>query len=133
MAEIVIKDLRQRHIEDFLKERREIQAGLSGLTPASFGDALVGFAAALKKAVIEKEEYNVTLAQFVTGLISLDERRTEISQVEMNCVNVQAAIRCEWFDDLAEDAVGDLEAWRVTELSNEITALINDALTVPKN
>jgi len=133
MAEIKIKELKQRHVEHFLRTRREIQAGMSGLTPQGYGDALVGFAGALKAQKLEPGEFAVTLEKYVTGLLKIDEQKSDITQLEMNGVNVRSAARLDWFDDLVEAAVDDMEPWRVIQLSDEIIQLYNDALTVPKD
>jgi len=133
MAEITIKDLKQRHIEDFLRARRDIQVGRAELNQQSYSDALVGFAAALIKKKVEGDEFRDALAKFVEGLLAMGEREQALTIIEEAGVRVRAAARCEWFDDLDEDDVGDLPAWEVDQLSDTVADAFNEAMTVPKN
>lgn len=133
MAEITIEDLRQRHIEAFLEARRAIKEGIANLNTEAYAVALLGFATELAKQKLDSEKYRASLAEFASGLVALDERRGDITQAEQDGVNVRAAARCGWFDDLDEDDVGDLEPWRVDQLSTEIIGRFNDAMTVPEN
>ena len=133
MAEITIKNLKQRHIEAFLAARRDIKNKRAGLDPESFAASLASFAVQLSSKKLTTEQYDTALAQFVNGMNGVYERRQEITQAEQDGVNVRAAARCGWFDELDADDVGDLEAWRVDQLSTEIVDLFNEAVTVPEN
>jgi len=133
MAEITIKDLRQRHIEAFLKARRDIAAGRAGLTPEGYSDALVGFAGQLIKQQVEGEQFTATLGKFVEGLLAMQERQRALTAIEEAGVRVRAAARCGWFDGLDEDDVGDMHGWEVDQLSDAVAERFNEAMTVPKN
>lgn len=132
--DITITDLRQRHIEDWLKARRDIRAGIADLTSGEYADTMVGFAQSLVKKKITGDEYAVTLEKFVNGLLALREARGEITVTEEDGIRVRAAARCGWFgDELDEDGVSDLYAWQVDELADKVTETFNEALAVPKN
>lgn len=134
-VDITITDLRQRHIEEFLRARRDIRAGIADLTPGEYADVLVGFAQSLAKKKITGEEYAATLTQYVNGLVAMQEQHSgEITVTEEDGIRVRAAARCGWFGDgLDEDGVDDLYGWQVDELSDKVTEAFNEALTVPKN
>lgn len=133
MPEITIKDLRQRHIEAFLRARREIRNGWNDIGADELATTLVGFATELGKAKLEADKYRAVIQEFVQGLAKREERRGEISAAEEDGIRVRAAARCEWFDDLDEDDVPDLKAWEVDQLSDQIAGEVNAAYEVPKN
>lgn len=133
MADITIKDLKQRHIEDFLRARRDIQIGQSDLGPKDYSDALVGFAAALVKKKVEGDAFREALGKFVEGLLAMQERRAGLTAIEESGVRVRAAARCGWFEELTEDGVGDLAGWEVDQLSDAVAERFNEAMTVPKS
>lgn len=133
MPDITIKDLKQRHIEEFLKARRDILNQSAGLDADGFATSLAGFAVQLAKKGLESEQYDTALAEFVRGLGAVQERAQDVTNAEEDGLRVRAAARCGWFDDLEEEGVGDLEPWRVDQLSDEIATRFNDAMTVPEN
>ncbi len=134
MTEITIKDLKQRHIEAFLKARREIKEGYADFNAETFAAALSNLAVELEKKAIDKDKFNVTLAQYTQGLLAMDERRGELSAAEMDGVSVRAAARCGWFgDDLKEEDVPELTPYEVDRLSTAVADTFNAAYEVPKN
>jgi len=134
MAEITIKDLKQRHIEEFLAARRAIRNDRMRLTPKDFGEVLATFAVTLAKKELKPEQYATALDRYVQGLGLLAQQREELSGPEEDGLRVRAAARCGWFgNDMTEDGVGDLAAWEVDALSNAVTETFNAAYEIPKN
>jgi len=132
MPEITIKDLRQRHIEDFLRERRNIANDSAGLDADKFAAALVAFAREAAKS-LDGTDFASAMSEYVRGLTAIHEQRDTLTAIEEDGVRVRAAARCGWFDGLDEGDVPGLEPWRVDQLSTEIAERFNEARTAPKN
>lgn len=134
MPTIIIEDLRQRHIEDFLRARRDVRNGWTALDTDRLMAAILSFAKQLGKADLEADKYSTALREAVQALGRRAERQDQVTAIEEDGIRLRAAIRCGWFgDELTEDDVGDLHGWEVDQLSTAVAERFNEAMTVPKN
>ena len=126
-----LPEFRQGEVEDFYATLREIQAGLSGVTDAMAGSALLEFVTGLAKsgAKLTAEQYRTVVGEFMSNLRIVGERRGQLSSPEYTGVVVRVASRLGWIDT-AEDDVETMRPAVVNWLNTEIQRLLKEAYEV---
>ncbi len=125
-------DLRQRDVESFFQQRRQIKAGLTGIAPVQFRDEMVAFIKSLHQVKgLKTPEFTAAIAEFSAGLRIARERAGTLTGPETNGLDVRAAAGCGWLDEVTSEGVGDLRPAEVVRLAGEIGDLLEEAYKIP--
>jgi len=130
---IGLPDLRQRDVEAFFHRRREIKAGLTGISPAQFREEMIAFIKSLHGEIkgLKSPEFTAAIAEFSAGLRIARERAGALTGPERNGLDVRTAATCGWLGEMTGDGVGDLHPGEVTRLATEVGDLLAEAYKIP--
>lgn len=129
---IDLLEIRQRDVEAFFQQRRQIKAGLTGIAPGQFHVEMIAFIKSLHQVKgLKIPEFTAAIAEFSAGLRIARERAGTLTGPETNGLDVRAAAGCGWLDEVTLEGVGDLRPGEVTRIASEIGDLLTEAYKIP--